>query len=89
MGTALQAQGELDEAIEHYKKALTIQPDARNHYNLAVGLRNKGALDESIEQYEKSLSFNEQNPEALTSLGDALWHKGKTEEGLEKLNKAV
>jgi len=89
MGTVFQAQGELDEAIELYRKALSIQPDVRNHYNLAVGLRNKGALDESIEQYEKSLSFNEQNPETLTSLGDALWHKGKTEEGLEKLNKAV
>ena len=33
--------------------------------------------------------INEDNPETLTSLGDALWHKGKTEEGLEKLNKAV
>ena len=89
IGTAYQAQGELDEAIEHYKKALSIQPDARNHFNLAAGLRTKGSLDEAIGQFQKSLSFNEDNPEALTSLGDALWHKGKTEEGLEKLNKAV
>ena len=72
MGTALQAQGELDESIELYRKAISIQPDARNYYNLAVGLRTKGALDESIEQFEKSLSFNEQNPMTLTSLGDAL-----------------
>ena len=89
MGTAFQAQGELDEAIERYKKALSIQPDARNHFNLAAGLRNQGSLDKAIEQFEKSLSFNEHNAETLTSLGDALWHKGKTEEGLEKLNKAV
>ena len=89
MGTAFQAQGELDEAIECYKKALSIQPDARNHFNLAAGLRNQGSLDKAIEQFEKSLSLNEHNPETLTSLGDALWHKGKTEEGLEKLNKAV
>ena len=89
MGTALQAQGELEEAIDHYKKALEIQPDARNHYNLAAGLRTQGSLDEAIKQFEKSLSFNENNPETLTSLGDALWHKGKVQEGLEKLNKAV
>ncbi len=89
MGTAYQNQGELDEAIEYYKKALSIQSDARNHFNLAAGLRNKGSLDEAIEQFEKSLSFNENNPEALTSLGDALWHKGKTKEGLELLEKAV
>ena len=89
MGSAFQAQGELDEAIEHYKKALSIQPDARNHFNLATGLRNQGSLDEAIEEFEKSLIFNENNPEALTSLGDALWHKGKIDEGLEKLNKAV
>ncbi|PPR33870.1 MAG: TPR repeat-containing protein YrrB [Alphaproteobacteria bacterium MarineAlpha6_Bin5] len=89
MGTALQAQGELDEAIENYKKALSISSDARNHFNLAAGLRNKGSLDESIEHYQKSLSFNENNPEALTSLGDALWHKGNVDEGLEMLNKAV
>ena len=78
MGTAFQAQGELDEAIERYKKALSIQPDARNHFNLAAGLRNQGSLDKAIEQFEKSLSLNERNPETLTSLGDALWHKGKT-----------
>ncbi len=89
IGTAFQAQGELEEAIEYYKKALNIQSDARNHYNLAAGLRTQGSLDESIEQFEKSLLLNENNPEALTSLGDALWHKGKTDEGLEKLNKAV
>ena len=89
MGTAYQSQGELDEAIEHYKKALSIQPDARNYFNLAAGLRNKGSLDEAIENFEKSLSFNENNPEALTNLGDALWHKGKVKEGLERLNKAV
>ena len=89
MGTAFQAQGDLEEAIEHYKKAISIQPDARNYFNLAAGLRTQGSLDEAIEGFEKSLSFNENNPEALTSLGDALWHKGKTEEGLEKLNKAV
>ena len=89
MGTAFQSQGDLEESIELYRKALSIQPDARNYFNLAAGLRNQGSLDEAIKGFEKSLSFNENNPEALTSLGDALWHKGKTEEGLENLNKAV
>ena len=77
IGTAFQAQGELDEAIQQYKKALSIQADARNHFNLAAGFRNKGLLDEAIEQFEKSLSFNQSNPEVLTSLGNALWYKGK------------
>ena len=89
MGSALQAQGELDEAIEHYKKALAIQPDARNHFNLGAGLRTKGSLDEAIEQFEKSLSFDKENSETLTSLGDAFWHKGKADEAIEKFDEAI
>jgi uncharacterized protein (TIGR02466 family) len=89
MGSALQAQGELDEAIEHYKKALNIQPDARNHFNLGAGLRTKGSLDEAIEQFEKSLSFDKENSETLTSLGDAFWHKGKADEAIEKFDEAI
>ena len=89
LGTILQTQGKLEEAIEYYKKALSIQANAQNHFNLAAGLRTKGSLDDAIEQFKKALSFNENNPLALTSLGDTLWHKGEIEKGLEKLNKAI
>ena len=82
-------QGKLEEAVENYKKAVSIQPDEKNYYNLAAGLRTQGSLDESINCFEKSLSINDKNPEALTSLGDALWHKGKTKEALEKFNQAI
>ena len=89
LGTTLQAQGKLEEAIQRYQKALSIQPDAKNHFNLAAGFRTQGSLDLAIEHFEKSLSIDDKNSHALTSLGDALWHKGKTKEALRKFNQAL
>jgi len=89
LGTLMQAQGRLEEAIDNYQKAISIQPDARNYFNLAAGLRTKGSLDEAIEYFEKSLSINNNDPNVLTSLGDALWHKGDTKAAFEKLNQAI
>ena len=53
MGVTLQDQGKLEEAIEAYKKALSLKPDyAEAHYNLSFALLNSSRLKEGLDKYE-------------------------------------
>ena len=57
MGTALQKQGKLEEAIEAYNKALSIKPDyADAYYNMGIALQRQGKLEEAIEAYNKAIA---------------------------------
>ena len=48
LAVALQAEGRLDEATEHYQRAIALQPDYAPAYNnLATALRAKGRLRRS------------------------------------------
>ena len=76
LGLALADRGQLDEAIDHYKKAMEIQPDyAEAHYNLGIALASRGQLDEAIAHYKKAIEIQPdiaQAVEAHDNLG-ALW----------------
>ena len=55
MGNALQQQGQLEEAIGAYNKALSIKPDyADAYYNMGIALREQGNLEDAIEAYNKA-----------------------------------
>ena len=59
IGAANIGLGKLNEAIEAYKKALSIKPDyAEAHYNIALILHDQRKLDEAIKAYNKVLTIN-------------------------------
>jgi len=48
--------GNLDEVIEHYRRALELEPGAAQvHHNLANTLRSRGELELAIHHYEEAL----------------------------------
>ena len=56
IGSANQSLGKLEEAIEDFKKALSIKPDyAEVHYNMGNALKEHGKLKEAIEAYKKAI----------------------------------
>ena len=58
MGNVLKDQGKLEEAIEAYKKALSLKPDYADAYNnMGNALKDQGKLEEAIEAYKKALSI--------------------------------
>jgi protein O-GlcNAc transferase len=58
MGIAFQKQGNLEEAIEAYSKALSIKPNyAEAHNNIGIALQEQSKLEEAIEAYNKALSI--------------------------------
>ncbi len=53
-GLAFEQNGEMDEAIVEYQKALRIKPDyALAHNNLGYVLLKKGEVEEAIVQFEE------------------------------------
>ena len=78
MGVAFQSQGNLNDAIDSYKRVLKLKPNfAEAHSNLGVALRDNGELDAAIEHYYRAIKIRPNYVDALNNLGVALKDKGE------------
>jgi Flp pilus assembly protein TadD len=69
LGTALQREGRLEEAVEAYRSALEANPDdPRPHNNLGASLAALGRDDEAAAQFEAALEVEPRHPAALYNL---------------------
>ena len=69
MGNALKDLGKLEEAIEAYSKALSINPDnAEVYLNLGNALKDQEKPEEALEAYSKALSLKPNYAEAHRNL---------------------
>ncbi len=69
LGNALQGQGKIEAAIDHYQQALRIKPDyAQAHYSLGMTLQRQGKIEAAVRHYQRALDSNEKFPQALNSL---------------------
>jgi tetratricopeptide (TPR) repeat protein len=90
LGSALQCQGRLAEAILGYRRAIELQPDLTEaHYFLANVLRETGNLQDAVASYRKAIQLRPDFVEALCNLGAALTAVGDIQEATEVLNKAI
>jgi len=90
LGSVLADKGQIDEAIDHYQKALEIQPDyvgAQN--NLGTVLFQNKRLDEAIVIFQKVLKAQPGLAEANNNLGAAFFQKGQINEAIAYYRKAV
>jgi len=80
LGNVLLKAGEPAAAIEHYRAALKLRPDAADtHHNLANALRRSGQPQEAITHYEQALRLNPRMPDTHTALGIALEEAGRAD----------
>ena len=90
VGTELQAEGRLDEAVEQYRQVLALTPDdALAHSNLGTALAAQGRLDEAVGHYEQALALTPGDADAHSNLGNALLSLGRTGEGIASLRRAL
>ncbi|MGA2242990.1 MAG: tetratricopeptide repeat protein [Verrucomicrobiota bacterium] len=90
LGIMLGKQGRLDEAIEHFQKALEIFPGYPEcHNNLGVALLQKGQVDEAIEHFQKVLEIKPNDVSAHCNLGNALRAVGRIDEAIVHFKKAL
>jgi tetratricopeptide (TPR) repeat protein len=89
----LARDGKLDDAIEHFHKALQLAPgDARTFFSLGVALERKGNLEGAVEQYRLALKADptsSRNEAVYTDLGVGLARLGKLDEAIEAYQKAL
>jgi len=71
------AQGKIDEAIEHYRRAVATRAgNSGAQHGLAAALEKQHKVDEAIEHYEKALELQPDNVEASNALALLLVHRG-------------
>jgi len=89
-GHALLQQGQVDDAIVHFQKALEILPDyelALN--NLGQALLQQGRADEAIAHFQKALKIRPDNAKIHRNLANALLQIGRTDEAMLHYQKAL
>jgi tetratricopeptide (TPR) repeat protein len=90
LGGFLVEQGQSDEALVHFKRAVEIRPDyAKAQYNLGAALREKGLVDEAIIHLQRAVDIDPRYVEAHNSLARGLDEQGKWEGAIEHLERSL
>ena len=91
LGLVLSSQGRAEEAIEHYREAIAIQPkwSAGGHYNIAVDLWDLGDLKGAIAEFRETIRFDPKFAEAHCNLGLALKEQNKTDGAINEYREAI
>jgi tetratricopeptide (TPR) repeat protein len=89
LGNTLDAQGQTTKAVEHYQRALELDPKlARAHNNLGSIVSSRDpAL--AIKHFEAALSVDPQYVEALGNLGNALARSGRYGDAISCYRRAL
>ena len=90
IGAANKGLGKLDEAIEAYNEAVSINPDyAGAYYNMGNALKDQGKLDKAVDAFSKALSVKSDYAEASNNMGLVFEKQGKLDEAIESYSKAL
>jgi len=90
LGKYLINEGRIEEAMEHYHKAIQINPNnPEGLTGLGIALAAKGRFDEEIENYRKAIQINPDFYGAPYNLGIALAARGQFDEAIENYYKAI
>ena len=89
LGTALQCQGRLAEAIHCYREAIRLAPsDTQSHYLLANALRETNEPIQADRHYARAIELQPDFLQALSNRGALLIALGKSEDAIRYLNRA-
>lgn len=90
LGTALQCQGALDQAINCYRRAIQLDSTrAETCYLLANALSEVGQMGAAADNFRKAIQLKPDYLEAMSNLGAALISLDKPAEANEVLNRAL
>jgi tetratricopeptide (TPR) repeat protein len=90
LGAALFSQGQVDQAMAHYREALRLQPDcAGAHNNLGVALAKQGQVDQAMAHYREALRLQPDYAEAHNNLGLALAKQGQVDQAMAHYREAL
>ena len=89
VGISNQGLGRLDEAIQAFNAALSLDPtNADAFYNIGSVLQDQGRLEEAIDSYKKVILIEPNYAEAYNNMGIALNDQGKLDAAKSAYTKA-
>ena len=90
LGMSYISQGQVDQAIEQYQKAIEIDGNAPlTHFNLGAAFAQSGELGPAIGEYQKALQLQPDYLQARNNLGDALLRTGQTDAAIDQFQEAL
>jgi tetratricopeptide (TPR) repeat protein len=90
LGAALQAEGRLDAAIEHYRRAVGIDPSYVPSYsNMGAALLASGDSAGAVAAYERALAIRPDFHDAHYNLGNALIAQGRPAAAIPHFEQAL
>ena len=90
LGSALRAQGRLDEAVEYSERALRLRPGfAEAHLNLALARAQQGRSGDAEQQFRRALELKPRSAPAHLGLASALEGQGRIEEAFVHFRAAI
>ena len=90
LGASRSQIGMLEEAIDAYKKTISLKPDYVEAYsNMGVAYRNMGKPDEAIDAYKKAISLKPNDSYTYFNLGIVLRDQNKLEEAIGAYKKSI
>ena len=86
LAVALQEDGRLDEAIEHYRRSAELRSDYAPAYNnMGTALRAKGRVEEAVAAYQRALDTMPDYADAHYNLANALLDQNRPLEAADHL----
>jgi len=90
LGVTLEKTGRLDEAIAHYRQALSLNPSVRFIcFRLGNALMKQQNFTEAAAAYSQELSLSPESPETVHNLGTALQNLGRHDQAIICYQKAI
>jgi tetratricopeptide (TPR) repeat protein len=90
LGVALEENGKMQEALQHYRESLRINPTrAQAHNNVANLLAALGQRDEALMHYQQALRLDKKAPLAHLNLGTTLVELGRFDEAMQHYHEAA
>ena len=89
LGTTLKHLGKYDDALDEMNNVLGIKASHEVYQALGEIYLRKGVVDMAIKNFEEALTFNDSSAETHFLLGFALGEKGRVQESIEAVKKAI
>jgi tetratricopeptide (TPR) repeat protein len=90
LANALKGQGKLEEAVEHYRRAIELRPDDAYAYsNLGACYGDLGRYEEAIKVLNEAIKYDPRLANAYTNLGYVCGKAGLGEKEIEAYKTAI
>lgn len=90
LGSALAAEGEIEEAAYHFRESLRINPGYHvAHYNLGNAYAGRGKFQEALGHYRAALDIEPAFMEARYSMGSTFLRLGRNREAIDSFTRVI